>query len=363
MNWFGAIVAISALIIVHEAGHYLVAKWCKMRVERFSLGFGPALVGWRRKGTLFQIAPIPFGGFVEIRGMNIAEDVDPGDAHAYPNRPAWQRFLTIFAGPATNYLFAIALAFILFSVAGVRTGTAWYLVDSVDPSFNAAGKLEPGDRIVSIQRPDDAEPIPIYHSYQGEPGRSLAEVVHESQGEPIRVVVRRDGEVLPPIEIRAKQDPELTYPGTEDKQYRLGISLAYFEEREDVGVVKAVGYALYFPVEQTTRLVVMLRDIIVGDQEGRLTGPVGIAKVFERAFEIGWIRALEHLMLISIWLGLVNLFPLPALDGGRLVFLIYEMSTRRRANPKIEATVHMVGIMALLLLMVFVTYSDCTTYF
>ena len=88
-----AILALGFLIVVHEAGHYVVARWCKMRVERFSVGFGPGILKYKGKqGTVFQLAPIPFGGFVEIRGMNIAEEVDPEDVQAYPNRPAWQRF-------------------------------------------------------------------------------------------------------------------------------------------------------------------------------------------------------------------------------------------------------------------------------
>ena len=96
-----AIASVAFLIVVHEGGHYVVARWCKMRVDRFSIGFGPGILKKRSKktGTVFQLAPIPFGGFVEIRGMNIAEDVEPDDVHAYPNRPAWQRFVTIFAGP------------------------------------------------------------------------------------------------------------------------------------------------------------------------------------------------------------------------------------------------------------------------
>ena len=95
-----ALLSLSFLIVVHEGGHYFVARWCKMRVERFSLGFGPGILKKTSKktGTTFQLAPIPFGGFVEIRGMNLAEDIDPDDKNAYPNRPAWQRFVTIFAG-------------------------------------------------------------------------------------------------------------------------------------------------------------------------------------------------------------------------------------------------------------------------
>src|ERR1044071_2596614 len=118
------ILALGFLIVVHEAGHYVVARWCKMRVERFSVGFGPGLLKRKGKhGTVFQLAPLPFGGFVEIRGMNIAEEVDPEDLQAYPNRPAWQRFLTILAGPATNYISAIFLAFALYTCQGEPCNT------------------------------------------------------------------------------------------------------------------------------------------------------------------------------------------------------------------------------------------------
>src|SRR5688572_9591209 len=123
-----------------------------MRVERFSIGFGPGILKRRSKktGTVFQLAPIPFGGFVEIRGMNIAEEVDPEDVHAYPNRPAWQRFVTIFAGPATNYLSAIVLAMILFTCRGVESKERYIHVDGVLPSYDAVGKLALDDRIVKV---------------------------------------------------------------------------------------------------------------------------------------------------------------------------------------------------------------------
>src|ERR1700679_2184956 len=127
-----AIASLAFLIVVHESGHFFVARWCKMRIERFSLGFGPGILKHKSKktGTIFQLAPIPFGGFVEIRGMNIAEEVDPDDRFAYPNRPTWQRFATIFAGPATNYLSAVVLAFLLFAIHG-QDVEHWYGVNKV----------------------------------------------------------------------------------------------------------------------------------------------------------------------------------------------------------------------------------------
>src|SRR6476646_62852 len=114
--------ALAFLIVVHEGGHYFVARWFGMRVDRFSIGFGPGIFKKTdKRGTLFQVAPLPFGGFVEIKGMNIPEDVA-----AYPNKPAWQRFLTIFAGPATNYLSAIVLAFGLYTCHGVASEVSYH---------------------------------------------------------------------------------------------------------------------------------------------------------------------------------------------------------------------------------------------
>ena len=117
MSYVLAILALGMLIIVHEGGHYLVARWSKMRVERFSVGFGPALLKWRRGETLFQLAPIPFGGFVQITGMNPHEDFDEKDPNVYPNRPTILRFLTIFAGPFTNILFASVLILVTLYVS------------------------------------------------------------------------------------------------------------------------------------------------------------------------------------------------------------------------------------------------------
>ena len=104
LNILYVAIGLTFVILFHELGHFAVAKWCNVQVERFSIGFGPAIFSWKRGETDFTLGPIPFGGFVQINGMTIADEVDPDDERAYPNRPVWQRFLTIFAGPGTNYL-------------------------------------------------------------------------------------------------------------------------------------------------------------------------------------------------------------------------------------------------------------------
>jgi regulator of sigma E protease len=194
--WIAAIFSLAFLIVVHEGGHYFVARWCGMRIERFSIGFGPGIFKRRSKktGTVFQLAPIPFGGFVEIRGMNIAEDVDPEDRFAYPNRPAWQRFLTIFAGPATNYLSAIVLAFALYTCHGVDSSWRWYGVAEVSQGYDAYGKLQVDDRILEV----DHTPILADGTYNDgkttiTAGKTLTERVSARHGAPVTLTVLRDG--------------------------------------------------------------------------------------------------------------------------------------------------------------------------
>lgn len=350
MDWVVAIAALGFLIVVHEAGHYFVARWCGMRVERFSIGFGPGILKRRaRNGTVFQIAPIPFGGFVEIRGMNIAEDIDPDDKEAYPNRPAWQRFVTIFAGPATNYLSAIVLAFALFTCHGVDSKVRYITVYETIPEYDAHGKLEINDRILAV----DGAPI-----FAGV-GESLTARVSKKQGEAMNLTVRRGD---------AKLELSVTPKPSKDKDkdgqpiYLLGIKPIAKADVVRIGVLSAMGRALEYPVVQTKMIASGLYDIITGAEKADPGGPVRIVDEFRKAFTIDFATGIKLLMLLSVYLGLFNLFPLPALDGGRLVFLTYELVTRRRANPKLETMVHMGGIMALGVVMILVTLNDCNVF-
>ena len=333
-----------------------------MRVDRFSIGFGPALFKRTYGETDFTIGPIPFGGFVQINGMLVSEDVDADDPRSYPNRPVWQRFLTIFAGPATNYLAAIVLAFVFYNIVGVRAETARYVVGGVatGEGFDAEGKLEAGDIIAKV----DGE---VVHSrFEGRPTRKgFVARVQESDGKPMALTIIRDGSEME-VSVIAKPNP--AFEKVKDKPveerpnipaYRIGIVLD--EERADVGVLGALGHALIYPVLQTKLIVKNLYDMATKEEArkgAQLSSVVGITAEVKRHIDRGFTYLLQILMVLNIYLGLFNLFPLPALDGGRLVFLGYEMITRRRANPKIEATVHMVGIMALMILLIVVTYGD-----
>lgn len=360
----GAILGLGLLIVVHEAGHFVVARMCGMRVERFSIGFGPAVLRWRSKGgTLFQLAPIPFGGFVEIKGMAIAEDVDPDDTHAYPNKPVWQRIATIFAGPGTNYLTAVVLGFVLFVSAGVPGSVHYYGVDKLNPEFDAAGKLQPGDRILAING------TPIYMRGPDGSRTELCVVTSKIGDGKARMTLLRAGKQVE-VEVQTKYDemkqlkdlPDDPSTPKECKgpRYRLGIDGWQDQfDRVDVGVFAAAGHAVSWPAQIATRHLGGIADIIRGKAKGEVVGPVRMTTHIKQEIEGGAVRALEILIFLNVLLALMNLFPLPGLDGGRLAFLGYELVTRRRANPKVETTVHMVGILLLMVVLVMVTFKEC----
>ena len=342
------ILALGFLIVVHESGHYFVARWCKMRVERFSVGFGPGILKHKAKsGTTFQLAPIPFGGFVEIRGMNLAEEVDPDDAAAYPNRPAWQRFLTILAGPVTNYVSAIFLAFALYTCEGMPGDT--YYVGGTIEGLDAKGKLEPGDRIIAVDGKTMISPSKA----------ALSEAINAKQGQPVTVSVLRGSVVvtktLHPKLATDKAGKELL-DDRNRRQYQIGVGLA--PDIVDVSTATAARGAVRYPIEMTKAILGSLKDIFTGEGKADPGSVVRIVKEFDIAFSRSFADGIGLLMMLSVYLGLFNLFPLPALDGGRLVFLTYELVTRRRANPKIETMVHMGGIMVLMVVLILVTLHD-----
>ncbi|NVB84787.1 MAG: site-2 protease family protein [Kofleriaceae bacterium] len=361
-----AILSLGFLIVVHEGGHYFVARLCKMRIERFSIGFGPGILKRKSKktGTTFQIAPIPFGGFVEIRGMNIAEDVDPDDKFAYPNRPAWQRFVTIFAGPATNYISAMVLAFALFTCRGIDSPYKFYDVAAVREDFDAHGKLEVGDRIMAV----DGVPLLAAGVYQPKNGPvmkadSLVKRVNAKDGQAVTLTIVRAGKQLDvtiqPKPGKDKDGNNLLDPETKKTVYQLGIVPFDQPEVLDVGVIDAAKESVTYPVVVAGRIIKGIHEILTGKEEADPGGPKRIYDEFARAWSHGADTGMTLLIVLSVYLALFNLFPLPALDGGRLVFLSYELITRRRANPKIEAMVHMGGIMVLGVVMILVTLRDC----
>src|SRR5262245_28212279 len=174
LDWALAIFGLAILIVLHEGGHFLVARLCGMRVERFSIGFGPPLASFKRGGTIFQIAPIPLGGFVQITGLNPGEEFDKSDPMVYPNRPTWMRLLTVLAGPVANYLTAIVLVFVVLLGWGIAPKTQQ--IDVPQPNRPAAvAGLKAGDVLVSA----NGQKVDADHM--------ISDVIKAGQGAPVSI--------------------------------------------------------------------------------------------------------------------------------------------------------------------------------
>lgn len=332
-----AILFVSLLIIVHEGGHFLVARWCGMRVLRFSLGFGKPLLKWERKGTIYQIATVPLGGFVQIAGMNPQEEVDQNDPAIYPNRPAWQRVLTIAAGPFANYLCASILVFIYFMAFGMPT------------------QFKPGVAMVVAKQPAAVAGVQerdLFVSINGKPVTKATDVstlVNEKPGQPVVMVVKRAGK-------------ELTYtitPKNDKGRFVIGVLPAEISTaRRNAGLGESAWESVRYPAIQSVAMLGGLYLMIRGKIKAEVSGPVGIVKAVAQTTKSGAEEVLQIIATISIALGLFNLLPIPALDGGRLVFLGVEVVSRRRIRPTVEAAVHTVGFLLLLGLLIVVTFKD-----
>jgi regulator of sigma E protease len=344
-----AIVGLAVLIIVHEAGHFVVARLCGMRVERFSIGFGPAIVKFTRGETIYQIGAIPLGGFVQIAGLNGDDDARrtaierdgrfehvelPSDPRLYYNRPVWQRLLTIFAGPGTNYLFAaIMMSAIYVGFGRPEAGPVPMVYEIMDGTPAAQGGLELGDEVLAI----DGKAV------KGQ--NEVAPIIEASQGRAVHLEVRR-GHDLQTLTIT---------PQKIDGAWRVGIKIGPREVFKKVPVGTAIGSGLVFPYLQTREIFHGFAEIFRGNQKAEFSGPIGIVRQMKGQLARGTAEGLSVIAIISVYLGLFNLLPLPALDGGRLIFLVVEGFSRRRVNQRLEQTIHLVGMFALLGFMLYIT--------
>ena len=330
-----AIFGLALLIVLHEGGHFLVARLCGMRVERFSVGFGPPLASFKRGGTIFQVAPIPLGGFVQITGLNPSEEFDKSDPMVYPNRPRWMRLLTVVAGPAANYLTAIVLVFVVLMAYGTTPKTQ-QIDDAVTNRPAAAAGLKAGDVLVEA----NGQKVDADHL--------ISEVIKASQGAPVNIKVLRSGQ---PMEFSVK-------PDLNKGVYQVGIQIGPHGDRTPASIGVAAKEAVVYPYYASVDILDGLYNMIRGKVSAELSGPVGITQQIAKAASKGMVYFLSMLAMLSVYLGLFNLLPLPALDGGRAVFLGLESILRKRVDPRIEAAVHTAGFVLLMGVLLVVSWKD-----
>ncbi len=334
-----AILGLAVLMVVHEGGHYLAARRFGMRVTRFSIGFGPTLWKHRPKGspTTFQVAIIPFLAYVQIAGMNPYEENDPKDPGSYANGSLWGRIVTIAAGPLANYLFASVLMFFGFFLGGNQIVDETSMRVNIAPEGPAAqAGVQKGDRIVAV----NGEGIRDWDH--------LKQVVGSHAGEKVDIEIEREAARIHvfPTPIAAEGD-------TKGK-----ILVGPYTAWQPVTAGQAAVLSVTEPPKVVYALVKGIARMIAGKEKPELAGPVGIVKETASAAKSGAHVYLKLLGALSAYLGGFNLLPLPALDGGRLLFLLFEAASRRRADAKVEAKVHAIGLLMFLTLIAFVTYTE-----
>ncbi len=355
---FAFVAVIGPLVFVHELGHYLVGRWCGVKAEAFSIGFGPELFAWvDRRGTRWRVAALPLGGYVRFKGdMNAASMTDPAwlqmpardRAESFPAKPLWQRALIVAAGPAINFLFAIAiLATFAFVHGESRTPAVAGIVEQ-GSAADAAG-IRVGDRILS---------------FNGRAMDTYTDMVMYTRirpDEPVDVVIDRDGRRLE-IQTRIGAVMEDDGFGQKFRVGRLGIG-AGDPVVERVGLLRAPVVAVERTGQIVRTMVETLGQIVSGGRSIKeLGGPLKIAQVSGQAATLGLESFIFFAALISINLGFINLLPIPMLDGGHLLFYGIEAVQRRPVSPQAQEWAYRSGLAVLMAMMLLVTFNDLSSF-
>ncbi|TMD49949.1 MAG: site-2 protease family protein [Chloroflexi bacterium] len=334
------ILIFSLLVIVHESGHFLTAKLAGIKVEQFSVGFGPQLLGWQRGETLYAVRAIPLGGFVKLAGMDGSMDAGPRSFNAHP---LWQRFMVIVAGSAFNLALPVLIFFGVYTTIGaaeVKTPIEVSAVDAGTPAYNAG--LQSGDIIRAV----NGHPINKFED--------LPNTLDAAKGTPVTVVVDRDSRLVT-LTITPKLDPNTG-------GYILGFHPAVRTWKP--GPIEAAGLSVRQTGDSIAGIAGGLYQLATDKSLGGLLGPrglegpVGIVKTTARAAQAGILSVVGVVALLSLSLGLANILPFPALDGGRAAFLVLELIRGRPVDPAREQVVHYVGLALLFALIGLVTYND-----
>ena len=336
MSYILALIIFSAIVIFHELGHFLLAKWNGIEVIEFSLGMGPRLLSHVWGDTRYSLKLLPIGGSCQMVGEEEASDSEG----AFGNKSVWARIAVVAAGPVFNFILAWVLALIIVGSVGYDNT----MVDIIPDSAAAEAGMEDGDQILSI----NGSRTWLYREV------SLYSSLH--QGQTATVVFERNGE---------KQTVVLTPKQSDTGAYLYGFSRTV--QREKGGALETVGYSCA-EIRYWLKATVESLKMLIGGQVGleEMSGPVGIVSTIGDTYKEsrvdGWYYVTMNMIMIAILLsvnlGVMNLLPIPALDGGRLVFLILEAIRGKAIPQEKESMVHFAGFVLLMGLMAVILFSD-----
>jgi len=350
MQILSAIVLLGVLIFVHELGHFLFAKGLGIPVLKFSLGFGPRIWGFRKGETEYQLAAVPLGGFVKMLGEEPGEELDPADrARAFNNQSVWKRMSVVAAGPIFNILFS-ALLFTLLIMTGMPALTSQVGEVMEDTPAMAAG-IQAGDRIIRI----DDQPIERWDE--------LSSLIHDRPGRKLVLEIDRKGTTL----VLSVVPETRTVPNLFGEDTEVGL----------IGITpsdETVTFSLSFPdglawaVEETWHwceitvlaIVKIFQNIVPAKTIG---GPILIMQMAGKTASLGAQSFIHFMAIISINLGILNLFPIPILDGGHLLFMVIEAVRGKPVNQRVMEMAQKTGLFVILAIMVFALYNDILRVF
>lgn len=344
-----AILLLGILIMVHEFGHFAVARLCGIAVKEFSLGFGPVI--WQHKSkksdTTFSIRPIPMGGYCMFYGDT---DDDPNgstkdDPRNYNKAPVWKRMLSVLAGPGMNFVLAFVVSIALMGVYGAVATTP--VVQEVEAGMPAAeAGLQAGDIFVRVNQ-------------TGVENGTVQDVSNaigaDASSAPVEITVLRDGQEQT-FTVTPQYDSEL-------ERYRVGVTIAQGYEKMPASSILPSAWSLC--KQASVAIVESLGKLFTtGEGLNDAAGPVGVVSLVAQQTQQGGLEIYLYLLvIISINLGLMNLIPIPGLDGSRLIFMLIEAIRRKPVNQKIEAGVHLCGYVLLFGIMIFFTFKDVLRLF
>lgn len=330
-----AILVFSLIIFVHELGHFLAARLFGVKVHEFAIGMGPTVYSRTKGETKYSIRAIPMGGFCSMEG----EDCESDDENSFSAKPRYARFIILAAGATMNVLlgFLICLCFVAYSAS--IGGVASVKVDTVIEQSDLSGFLQPGDRIVSL----NGQRINIK--------RDIDFIMQQNGGKDCEIVIKRDGKKL-----SATFKPYETKYTDGSPAYIIGFT----PKVERANPVNVFREAFFQTVWMGKLVFVSLGMLISGKANVKdVSGPVGVVSAMNTTARSGGLLSLIYLAsFISVNIGIMNLLPVPALDGGRIFFVIVEAIRRKPIPPEKEGIVHFIGLVLLMGIMVFATWND-----
>lgn len=349
------LVMLSVLVLFHEFGHFFVAKKMGIKVEEFGFGFPPRIFGFKKGETVYSVNALPFGGFVKLFGEDEAGGGSlqsketntkihkPEIKRAFFAKPAWQRALVAVAGVVMNFVLAVILISYLFAVFGspVPKDVKVEKVQTDTPAYSV--QIKPGDIVLSVA------------GNKITTSQEFIDITNNNLGKKMELVIKRQDKILNITVVPRKNHPASQGPLGVVIEQELDIKKYSWYEAPVQGLKEAISFT-YLMVHELVKIIVAF--FVSGAAPAGVGGPVAVAQISFQAFSAGLYPTLWLVSILSLNLAIINILPIPSLDGGRIFFIVIEMVLRRKVNEKYESVAHRIGLAFLLGLIVLITIND-----